>query len=174
METVKEILSYIAIIIIVILIRTFIITIVKVDGVSMYPTLDNKQLLLLKKYDKSIERFDIVVIKYKDNKLVKRVIGLPGEKIRISSTNVGGNIKSNIYINGEILDEEYGAEPINPDRLGIAKEEITLKEDEYFVIGDNRNNSSDSRFIGTIKKKDIVGVTTFRIFPLNKFGKIDK
>lgn len=168
----KDILSYIIIIIVVVLIRTFLITLVKVDGTSMYPTLNDNDLLILKKYDKNIERFDIVVVKYNKSKLVKRVIGLPGEKIKITTTKVGNNITSTIYINGEKLEENYGYEKI--ENAGIAKEEITLGEDEFFVMGDNRNNSSDSRIIGPIKKKDIVGVTNTRIFPLNKIGKIDK
>lgn len=168
----KDILSYIIIIVTVVLIRTFIVTIVKVDGTSMYPTLNDNDLLILKKYDKKIERFDIVVIKYQKSKLVKRVIGLPGETIKITTTRVGSNTVSNIYINGEKLEENYGYEPIS--NAGLASEEITLGSDEYFVIGDNRNNSSDSRVIGPIKSKNIVGVTKLRIFPINKIGKIDK
>lgn len=167
----KDILSYIIIIVTVVLIRTFIVTIVKVDGSSMYPTLKDKDFLILKKYDKSIERFDIVVINYDKSKLVKRVIALPGETIKITTTRVGSNTVSNIYINGEKLEEHYGSEPISS--AGLASEEITLDSNEYFVIGDNRNNSSDSRIIGPIKKQDIVGVAKLRIFPINKMGKID-
>ena len=166
----EDIISYIVIIVVVVLIRTFIVTLVRVDGTSMYPTLNNNDFLLLKKYDKSFKRFDVVVIKYNKSKLVKRVIGLPGEKIKITTTKVGNNLASTIYINGEKLEEDYGYEKI--ENAGIAKEEITLKDDEYFVIGDNRNNSSDSRVIGPIKKKDIVGITSIRLFP--KPGKIDK
>ena len=84
----KEILSYVGIIVAVILIRTFIATPVKVSGPSMQPTLNNNDILILKKYDKKIERFDIVVIDHQKSKLVKRVIGLPGEKIKITTTRV--------------------------------------------------------------------------------------
>ena len=81
MRFIKEVLPYIVILLVVILIRTYIITPVIVNGESMSPTLKNNELLLLKKYDKKIERFDIVVFKYNDSRLIKRVIGLPGDKV---------------------------------------------------------------------------------------------
>ncbi len=171
MNIFKEIMSYVVIIIVVILIRTFIVTPVKVDGSSMFPTLHNKDILLLKKFDKSIDRFDMVVINYKKSKLVKRVIGLPGETIKINITHVGNNTVSRILINGEVLDEDYGYESMIDS--GIASSEIILGNDEYFVLGDNRNNSSDSRFIGVIKKKNIKGVTNFRLFPFKTFGGVN-
>ena len=111
-------------------------------------------------------RYDIVIFpyKYEENTLfIKRVIGLPGEKIRIDRAG-------KIYINGEVLDEHYGREVIlDPGR---AEKEITLGSDEFFVMGDNRNNSSDSRdpFVGNIKKSEIVGRAFMRIWPLDKFG----
>ena len=167
----KEIMSYVIIIVVVILIRSFIATPVRVDGSSMNPTLHNNDILLLKKFDKSIDRFDIVVIKYEKSKLVKRVIGLPGERVKISITKVGNNYVSKILINGEVLSENYGnAQMIES---GIASSEIVLGEDEYFVLGDNRNNSADSRIIGVINKKNITGVTDFRFFPFNKIGKFN-
>lgn len=167
----KEIMSYVIIIVVVILIRSFIATPVRVDGSSMNPTLHNNDILLLKKFDKSIDRFDIVVIKYEKSKLVKRVIGLPGERVKISITKVGNNYVSKILINGEVLSENYGnAQMIES---GIASSEIVLGDDEYFVLGDNRNNSADSRIIGVINKKSITGVTDFRFFPFNKIGKFN-
>ncbi len=171
MKIFKEVMSYVIIILIVILIRIFIATPVKVDGSSMFPTLKNNDVLIEKKFDKSFDRFDIVVINYKKDKLVKRVIGLPGETVRISVTHVGNNVVSKIYINGEVLEENYGYEPIRDG--GSASQEIKLGDNEYFVLGDNRNNSSDSRFIGVINKKDIKGVTNFRLFPFKNFGKFE-
>jgi len=172
MKLFKEFMSYVVIIVVVILIRTFIVTPVRVDGSSMFPTLHDNDILLLKKFDKSIDRFDIVVINCGKSKLVKRVIGLPGETIRISVTHVGNNSVSHIFINGEELVEDYGYE--NMIDNGIAANDIILGNDEFFVLGDNRNNSSDSRIIGVIKKSDIKGVTSFRLFPFGDFGSIDK
>lgn len=171
MKVFKEIISYVIIILVVILIRVFIVTPVKVDGPSMLPTLKNNDILIEKKFSRNYKRFDIVIINYEKEKLVKRVIGLPGETVRISVTHVGENVVSKIYINGEVLEENYGREPIKT--AGIAANEITLGNDEYFVLGDNRNDSSDSRSLGVFKKKDINGVTNFRLFPLKNFGKFN-
>ena len=170
MKVFKEIISYVIIILVVILIRVFIVTPVKVDGPSMLPTLKDNDILIEKKFNKNFKRFDIAIVDYKNEKLVKRIIGLPGETIRISVTHIGDNVVSKIYINGEVLEENYGREPI--ENAGIAANEITLGSDEYFVLGDNRNDSSDSRSLGVFKKKNINGVTNFRLFPLKSFGKI--
>ena len=135
-----------------------------VNGSSMEPTLQNGDNMITDKlfYKKDgLKRFDIVVFPYPANPsthYIKRVIGLPGEKVRIDENGV-------IYINDEALDEHYGLETIeNP---GNAINEITLSGDEYFVLGDNRNDSEDSRFddVGLIKKKDITGKAWVRLYP---------
>lgn len=160
-----------AVLIVTLLITTFIGQRTIVDGSSMNPTLYDKDNLIIDKISyrfKEPERFDIIVFPYEQKKhvyYIKRIIGLPGETIQISEDG-------DIYINEELLEEHYGAEVIkNP---GLAKDPITLGDDEYFVMGDNRNNSSDSRYfdVGNIKRKNIIGKTWLRIFPFNQFGLI--
>lgn len=161
MKILKSILPYVIIIIVVVLIRIFIITPVIVDGDSMYPNLVNNQVLLLKKYDKSIKRFDVVVINYNKDRLVKRVIGLPGETIEYKN--------SKLYVNGKMIEEDMIDVKTADFRLDYIGYE-TIPEGYYFVVGDNRGNSKDSRIIGLVSKNDIVGVTNFSLFPFNKFG----
>lgn len=141
----------------------------QVQGSSMEPKLSSEDNLIVDKISYRFhdpERFDIVVFpfRYEDNVFyIKRVIGLPGETVRIDE-------EGNILINGEILEEDYGKEVIaNPGR---AYEEITLAEDEYFLMGDNRNNSTDSRdpSVGNVTRDEIIGRAWLRIWPLNKFG----
>lgn len=163
MKFIKELVPYIVIIAVVVLIRTFIVTPVQVDGESMYPTLLDNQILILKKYDHSYDRFDIVVFKYNNSKLVKRIIGLPGETI---------SYKNNIlYINNKEIDNiklDAYTYDFNLSELGFDK----IPEGYYFVLGDNRTNSLDSRMIGLIPKDNILGVTNFSVFPFKRFGSI--
>ena len=139
-----EILLYVGLVVLIsILIVTFVGQRTIVDGNSMNPTLQNGDNLIVDKLSYRFgdpQRFDIIIFpyQYKENtNYIKRIIGLPGETVQI-------DYSGNIYINGEILEEDYGLETIlNP---GNAAEPITLGPDEYFVMGDNRNNSEDSRF----------------------------
>lgn len=165
-KIIKELYPYVIIIIAVVLFRTFIATPVRVDGDSMNSTLKDKEIVILNKLDKSIERFDIVIIDFDGYKLVKRVIALPGESIKYEDNN--------LYINDKIMEDIRLARTADFNLSEIY--DITeIPEDYYFVMGDNRNNSSDSRDyrIGLIHKDEIIGTTSFRIFPLNKIGKFN-
>lgn len=163
-QIIREYLPYIILLISIILIRTFFITLVQVDGTSMTSTLQNNDILLLNKLDKEYQRFDIVVLKYNGERLVKRIIGLPGEKLRYRNNK--------LYINGEYIKEpkiDKKTANFNITEIGYNK----IPEGYYFVVGDNRDNSLDSRSIGLIKKEQILGTTKIRLFPFNKIGKIN-
>ncbi|MEE0037251.1 MAG: signal peptidase I [Clostridia bacterium] len=169
----KEILSFVLYFVIVIAAMLLIIHYVgqrtEVSGSSMENTLSDGDNLIVDKISYRFhdpERYDIIIFPYKyeeDTYYIKRIIGLPGEHVRIDDSG-------NIYINGKVLKESYGREVIQDP--GIARDEITLGEGEYFVLGDNRNNSSDSRdpSVGIIQKKDIIGRAWLQIYPFDEFG----
>lgn len=167
----EEAISTLRYLVAVVLITFFIITFVgvrtQVIGTSMSPTLSGGDNLIVEKITYRFsepKRFDIIVFPYQNtNKhYIKRIIGLPGETVQI--------IDGYVYINGELLDENYGNAVM--ENAGIAANPIVLGEDEYFVLGDNRNNSEDSRFgaVGNIHKKDIDGRAWLRIWPFDQFG----
>ena len=138
-----------------------------VNGVSMQPTLSDGDNLIVDKLSYRFhdpDRFDIIVFPQEDGRyFIKRIIGLPGENVRIDEDGF-------IYINGEKLQESYGKE-VMLDR-GLAKDGIQLGADEYFVLGDNRNNSEDSRYadMGNVKKRNIIGKVWFIASPWSRFG----
>mgnify|MGYP000765620743 CR=1 FL=1 len=169
----KEIISWALYLLFVVVLVYVIITFVGqrtvVDGRSMNPNLNDGDNLIVEKLSyrfRDPQRFDIIVFPPQgapNEHYIKRIIGLPGETVQI-------DYEGNIYINGEILKEDYGLETIqNPGR---AAEPITLGEDEYFVLGDNRNNSTDSRTekVGNVKRSTITGRAWVRIWPLSDFG----
>ena len=151
------------------LIITFVGQRTRVSGSSMETTLSNGDNLIVDKltyHFKEPKRYDIIVFPYKyeeNTYYIKRIIGLPGENVRIDEDGF-------IYINGEKLQESYGKEVmLDP---GIAAESITLGDDEYFVLGDNRNHSSDSRdpSVGVLHRKDLIGRAWVRIWPFSDIG----
>ncbi len=144
---------------------------VTVTGQSMEPTLSATEEVLVNRvryHFAEPERFDVIVFEKENNsavkKYVKRVIGLPGETVQI--------IEEVVYINGEPLKGETGLNHVTLS--GLASKPIVLGADEYFVLGDNRESSEDSRFsnIGNVKRGEIQGIVWLRVSPFQKFGKI--
>lgn len=164
----KETGGYLLIIILVITIRIFIFDPIRVDGPSMNTTLQDGEIVILNKihYRKSdIKRYDVVVVKSNGKKIIKRVIGLPNETIEIKDNKV--------YANGKELDNSFAStetDDFSIEDIGLTK----IPGDSYFVLGDNRRISLDSRYseVGTIKKENIVGKAAFIIWPLNKIKTI--
>lgn len=176
-HTLKEILStsvyFLFVLVLSFLIVKYVGQRTEVIGESMMTTLYDKDNLILNKISYRLhdpKRFDIVVFPFRNGErknYIKRIIALPGETIQIDEKGV-------IYIDGEVLEEDYGLDTIkNPGR---AIEPIYLDEGEYFVMGDNRNNSEDSRFyeVGTVKREELLGKVWIRIYPFNRFGSVDK
>lgn len=178
-KLIKEILGNVLFLAIVVggtfLLITYVGQRTKVSGRSMEPTLNDGDNLIADKITyrfRNPERFDIIVFPVENGSedaqnsyYIKRIIGMPGETVYIDEAGV-------IYIDGEVLTEGYGKEVIASTHRGLAESEITLSEDEYFVLGDNRNNSEDSRspIVGNIKRERIVGRAWLRFWPLQNFG----
>lgn len=157
---IKTFLIYAGLFLFIILLRTFIITPVVVNGSSMDPTLSDGEVMLLNKIGYTfgkINRFDIVVVNYNGDKLIKRVIGLPNEQLVYEDDT--------LYIDGRKIEEDYTRE-VTEDFKTVTK----IADDCYFVMGDNRDNSSDSRVFGCVPKEDILGEANFVLFPFDKFG----
>ena len=167
MRIIKELIPYVVIILVVVLIRTFIATPVIVSGSSMDPTLKNGQVLILNKLAKKYMRDDIVVIDAKINgkkeRIVKRVIGLPGETLEYKD--------GFLYINGKRTHDDF-VDKTRDFTLERVTGKKKIPENYYFVMGDNRTGSSDSRMFGCIPYEKIEGKVVFRFWPLNKMGVI--
>lgn len=159
-KIIKEIIVWLLLIVLTITASYFITTNVfvktAVAGVSMEPTLMEGQVVIVNKieyYLKSPKRNDVIVYKQSNREHsyyeIKRVIGLPGETVKIKN--------GMIYINDEVLKEKIKTETI--ENAGLAEEGIKLDDNEYFVLGDNRNDSEDSRFasVGNVLKNEILG-----------------
>ena len=160
-ERIKSIIDYVVIIVAVLLFRAYLYSPVRVSGNSMVPTLNNGDIMILNKIGyrlNGLDRFDIVVINYDGEKIIKRVIGLPGEYVEYKDDK--------LYINGTYIKEDYerkSTDDFSLEMLGVEK----IPEDKYLVLGDNRPISKDSRIIGLIDKEDIVGYTNVVVYPLS-------
>jgi signal peptidase I len=139
-----------------------------ISGNSMNTTLVNGDTLLINKMRyafSSPKRFDMIAFEQPNitssKTYIKRVIALPGETVQI--------MDGKVYINGNVLENDKIKDKIMT--AGLASNPIVLGKDEYFVLGDNRNNSEDSRFanIGTVKMKDIIGAPWLVVAPINHF-----
>lgn len=170
MHFLKEWGSYIVIIIVIVLIRSYIITPVIVRGDSMYDTLEDGEVLLLGKINyqiHEIQRFDVVVVKDRSKEyIIKRVIGLPGDNVEY--------LDDVLYINGKKYSKKFTDSVTEDftleDICNIRNTECNGKipDDMYLVLGDNREVSADSRVKGLIDRKQIVGKAVFRLWPLHK------
>ncbi|MCI8949986.1 MAG: signal peptidase I [Lachnospiraceae bacterium] len=143
---------------------------VTVSGNSMSPLLNSNDVVLINQlgYDLGTpSRFDVVVFEREDHKRnIKRIIGLPGETVQI--------IDGQIYINGQLLELEGLPETKKIALAGLAENPVELGADEYFLLGDNRDSSEDSRFsnVGNVKGTQIIGKVWFQIYPTMEFGRV--
>ncbi len=173
-SVIGSIMSWILYILVVVVLSLLCVTFVaqrtKVIGQSMYPSLNDADQLIVDKISYRFsepERFDVVVFPYRyeqNKRYIKRIIGLPGETVQI--------IDGEVYIDGEKLKDPFGEQIGLMDDAGMAAEPLTLSDDEYFVLGDNRNNSKDSRFsdVGPIHKDELIGKAWLQIYPFSEFG----
>lgn len=155
---IKEFLPYFIVILVVIFIKIFVFSPIRVNGASMNPTLNDKDIMILDEISyrfSEIERFNIVVVKEENEYLIKRIIGLPGEKIEYKDNK--------LYIDGKYVKEDF-------KHMETMDFSTTLGEDEYFIMGDNRTNSTDSRIFGPISRDEIIGKTSLTILPISRFG----
>ena len=148
------------------LVSHFVVQLYFVNGSSMEPTYTSGQPVLLQKFGlpDCLDYNDVIVIRHETlgRNIVKRIVALPGDTVQIKNGTV--------YVNGKVFDEKIEAASI--EHAELAEDEIEVGEDEFFVLGDNRNNSEDSRYanIGNVKKEYIVGKAWFIVSPLKDFG----
>lgn len=163
-EFIKDTSKYIIVIVVVLFIFAFVLGLQQVVGPSMQPNLKEGDILLVNKLVyrfKDVKRFDVVVLSQNDKYMIKRIIGIPGDNIEYNNNN--------LYINGVLYEEKF------IDKSNVKTEDFVLKyksipDNMYFVLGDNREDSQDSRDFGLVSKNDIVGRSWIQIWPINKIG----
>lgn len=165
--------SLMAVLIFFVIVFTFFIRLIGVDGSSMYPTLENRNIMLVSNLGYKPERGDVVVLRkegfYNNQPIVKRVIATGGDTIDIDP------VTGDVLVNGQILDEPYIAEKINTiERMGDLVYPQTVPEGYIYVMGDNRNGSTDSRWssLGMVDERYVLGHVLSVVYPLNNFGSV--
>lgn len=161
--TIKEIAETVLIALVtVFIIRHFLVQPFLVSGASMEPNFDDGNYLLVDEITyrfRDPQRGEVIVFRYPKNRstyFIKRIIGLPNDEITLRNGIV--------YVNGELFEEDYLSEALrSKDNLSVK-----LKKDEYFLVGDNRSHSFDSRNWGPVKRGDIIGLARIRVFPFNE------
>ena len=165
-KVLKEVLSYILIIVFVLLFRYFLYSPIVVRESSMKPTLYDGEIMILNRIGyriNGLSRFDIIVFNYENDKLIKRVIGLHGDYVEYK--------ENKLYINDELIEENYTREDTEDFILEVIGYSV-IPEGKYLVMGDNRPISRDSRIIGLIDEKDILGYTSIVVFPFKDIGEV--
>lgn len=128
----------------------------------MLPNYQNDEVLILRTGNTELERGDVIVARVEGRQYIKRIVGLPNETIQI--------IDGYVYINGNLLEESYTYQTAE---YGIANEQVVIPENCYFVMGDNRDNSKDSRMFGAVERKCIIGKAIFKLFPFWEMERIE-
>ena len=164
-ELLWDSLKLILVIVVILFLMIYVVSVTQVVGSSMSPTLNDEEVLILNKFNYrifDIKRGDIVSLDYEDTKyLIKRIIGLPGESIEIKD--------SKLFIDGKLYEEDYISDNLNyPDFSLTDLGYETIPDNMYLVLGDNRENSLDSREIGLVSQDSINGKIAMRIWPLNE------
>jgi signal peptidase I len=157
---IKEIIPFVCIVLLVLFVKQFIVTPVQVSGDSMYSTLKDGDIMILNKLGyklAGLRRFQIVVVDNDDNLLIKRVIGLPGETIKYENNK--------LYVNGKEYKETFLSKDVVTNDF-----EVVVGDDCYFLMGDNRKVSLDSRQLGCFDIDKIEGTTSITLFPFTRFG----
>ena len=168
-ETLEWVQAIVVALVIALVLRTYVFTLVRVSGSSMEPTLQDNDRLVVRRLMYTPKRGDVIILRppmHKDTPYIKRVIALPGETVDIDFE------KHIVYVDGKPILEKYIYEPTA--RPGNMRFPLKVEENTVFVLGDNRNNSRDSRYsdVGLIPYDAIMGKATYRIWPLNNFGYI--
>lgn len=164
-EFAKDTLSYILTAGVVFFVIIYVVTLQQVVGPSMDSTLKNQDVVILSKSHYKLfdmKRFDVIAFQYADTKyLIKRVIGLPGDKVEYKNNT--------LYINDKVIEEEFLKDHVTKDYNMSSLGYEIIPEGKYFVLGDNRENSLDSRTFGLIDEKDILGKVSIKIWPFYEF-----